>query len=168
MAIVDLITFGASDFLPAATNGPAQVCLATYDRQRLAYDDTTDESAVSRERIMPATYTGLGTLKAAVRYEMATAASGGVKFDVQVEAVTAGDAVDLDASDSFDSSNTNYGTVPATAGYPQEIIITLTNKDSVAAGDDLRIKLFRRPSDTTNDTANGDARVKLVRIYEET
>lgn len=117
---------------------------------------------------MPSAYTGSGTLKADIHYMMASATSGTVNFEVSVEAVTAADATDLDAGESFDSVNSGSATVPGTAGYLGVMTITLTNKDSVAAGDYVRLKLDRDGDDGgSDDTATGDAYVMLVVVREE-
>lgn len=154
-------------FIPASPSGPAQICFATYDRPALAYDDTTVETAQSFPVQVPASYTGSGTLKLDIWYVMATATTGSVAFRAYVEAVTSGDALDLDAADSYDSANQGNSSVPATAGYVTKLTITLTNKDSVVAGDWVRIKLDRFATDGTNDTATGDARVTAVTLREE-
>jgi hypothetical protein len=136
-------------------------------RSYLAFDVSTVETARSKAFRMPAAYTGSGTLKAAIQYAMASATSGKVDFEVAVEALTPADAVDTDAAESFDTANAGNQTVPGTAGYLGELIITLTNKDSVAAGDYVRITIERDADDGTDDTASGDARVYSVTIYEE-
>lgn len=161
------VDFAPDAWLPDATNGPAQPNIATYDRPYLAFDDTTQETARSYPISMPAAYTGSGTLKARITYMMATATSGTVDFEVSVEAVTDGDSLDMDGAESFDAVNSGTETVPGTAGYPSMIEVTVSNKDSVAAGDYVRLKLARDADDGTNDTATGDARVLLVTLFEE-
>lgn len=153
-------------FIPASSNGPAQGCVATYDIPCLDFDDTTVETAQSIPVQVPASYTGSGTLTLDVWYQMRTATSGNVAFRAYVEAITSGDAVDLDAGDSYDSANQGNSAVPGTAGYAKVVSITLANKDSVAAGDWVRIKLDRYATDATNDTATGDARVTLATLRE--
>ncbi len=65
-------------------------------------------------------------------------------FDVGVEAVTSGDAVDLDAGTSWDTVNAgNDATVPGTAGYMEQLSITISNLDSAAAADYIRWSLAR-------------------------
>lgn len=110
---------------------------------------------------------GLGTtLTAVVYYAMASATTGGVVFDVAVEAVTPTDALDLDATTSFDTTNTGTdASVPATAGYMETISITLTNKDSIAAGDYFRLRLTR-DHDHATDTATGDAHVFAMELRD--
>lgn len=137
------------------------------NRSYLSFDDTTVEAARSPNMMMPAAYTGSGTLKADIFYAMASATSGKVDFEVSVEALTAADAVDTDSAESFDTANAANETVPGTAGYLGKLTVTLTNKDSVAAGDQVRLKLERDADDGTNDTASGDARVYLVVLREE-
>lgn len=116
---------------------------------------------------MPAAYTGSGTLKLDIMYAAASATSGKVDFEASVEAITSGDTVDTDAASSFDAVNAANQTVPGTAGYMSVLTITLTNKDSVAAGDMVRLKLERDADDATDDTATGDINVYSVTLYEE-
>lgn len=105
--------------------------------------------------------------KATVYAIMASATSGKVDFTVSVEAVTSADAVDLDAGDSFDTANAiTAPTVPGTAGYLFSFECTLTNADSIAAGDYFRIQLTRDATDGTNDTATGDCHVLAVELSD--
>ncbi len=161
------MNLGPQRFLPASSNGPAQSAVATYNIPCLDFDDTAVETCQSIPVQIPATYTGGGTLKLDLWYLMRTATSGSVAFRAYVEAVTSGDALDLDAGDSYDSANQGNSNVPATAGYITKLTITLTNKDSVAAGDWVRIKLDRYATDGTNDTASEDARVTAMCLREE-
>lgn len=137
------------------------------NRPYLAFDDTAVEGCRTVPFQMPAAYTGSGTLKADIHYIMASATSGKVDFEVSVEAFTAADAVDLDAGESFDTLNAANQTVPGTAGYLGVATVTLTNKDSVAAGDYVRLKIERDADDATDDTASGDARLLQVVVREE-
>jgi len=96
-----------------------------------------------------------GTMTFVISVMMASATTGDTDWDVAVEAVTSGDATDLDAGTSFDTINsTDNTTVPGTAGYLQQITVTLTNNDSLAAADYVRFSLTR---DAVSDTAAGDA-----------
>lgn len=137
------------------------------NRAFLAFDASIVESAISKAIQMPAAYTGSGVLKADILYAAATATSGKFDFEVAVEAVTPGDAVDTDSADSFDTVNAGNQTVPGTAGYLGVLTITLANKDSLVAGDMFRFRLERDADDATDDNAAGDARVYSVTIYEE-
>ena len=138
------------------------------NRPYLAFDDTAVEGCRTAPFQMPAAYTGSGTLKADIHYIMASATSGTVNFEVCVEAFTAADAVDLDSAESFDSVNSGSATVPATAGHLGVMTITLTNKDSVAAGDYVRLKIERDADDAgSDDSATGDARLLQIVVREE-
>jgi hypothetical protein len=99
---------------------------------------------------------------------MASATSNAVGFQVQVEAITAGDATDLDATTSFDTVNNSASTtVPATAGYLFQISITLSNMDSVAVADYLRISVNRDADGSAiTDSATGDAYLLAVEIRD--
>jgi len=159
------MSLGAAALLADATNGPEFGVV--QNRLYAAYDDTTTETAYTDELVCPAAYTGSGTLKADVYYIMASATSGTVEWEIAVEAITDGDATDLDAGSSFDTVNTGTATVPGTAGYLDVISVTLTNKDSIAAGDLFRLSVARDADDGTNDTATGDARILAIVIREE-
>ena len=63
---------------------------------------------------------------------------------------------DIDAGTSFDATNNSASTtVPGTAGYIDQISVTLTNNDSIAAGDLARVAIARKAADA-GDTATGD------------
>lgn len=129
-------------------------------RPVLSYDATTNETAEWTHK-MPA-FTG--ALTAVVSYIMATATSGDVDIDVSIEAVTDADTTDLDAGDSFDTVNsTDNTTVPGTAGYMDEVSVTLTNADSIAAGDYFRLRVTR---DAASDTAAGDLHLLAVELRD--
>ncbi len=128
--------------------------LTVNQRPALAFDASTNETCYWTFRA-PQGVTG--TLTVIIDLIMASATTGDTDWDVAVEAVTSGDAVDLDATTSFDAVNSTDNTVvPGTAGYMQQIAVTLTNNDSLAAGDLVRISLTR---DAVSDTAAGDAYV---------
>lgn len=144
-----------------ATNFP-QLTLSNR-RPVLAYDASTSETAYWTA-VVPQGWTG--TVTAVISYAMASATSGGVAFDVAVEAITSGDATDTDATTSFDTVNGGSdASVPGTAGYMEQLSITLSNLDSAAAGDLLRISVARDVADAA-DTATGDCYVLAVEIRD--
>lgn len=152
-------------FTPESAHFPASnpAALTLINRRpALAFDPSTDESAYWTA-VAPQGLTGALTL--VVFYIMASATTGAVYFQAAVEAVTPGDAVDLDAGNSFDTANSGNGTVPGTAGYAQSVSITLTNADSIAAGDLIRISL-NRDADNASDTAAGDCYVLAVELRD--
>lgn len=123
---------------PAAN---AAVPTVVNRRPVLSFDATTDQTAYWTG-IAPQGLTG--TLTLIIHYMMASATTGAVGLQAQVEAITPGDSVDLDATTSFDTVNNSASTtVPGTAGFESTISITLTNADSVAAGDYIRISINR-------------------------
>lgn len=154
MATRAYLTPGSAEF--PANNFPQ--LLLVNRRPALAFDASTDETCYWTFRA-PQGLTGALTLILDVI--MASATSGAVGFQVQVEAVTDGDAVDLDATTSFDSvNNSSSVTVPGTAGQLKQITITLTNADAIAAADYVRISLNRDADGSAiTDSATGDAYV---------
>lgn len=145
-----------------SSNFPA--LLTVNQRPVLAFDASTKETCYWTLGVPQGVST---TLSAIVTYMMASATSGKVDFEVAVEAVTAGDATDLDATTSFDTANSiTAPTVPGTAGYIGQFTCTLTNADSLAVGDYLRLSLARDAADATNDTATGDCYVLGVELQK--
>jgi hypothetical protein len=159
MATRLVLTPYAAEF--PATNFPQ--LLLVNRRPALAFDATTSETAYWTG-VVPAGFTG--TTVAVISYCMASATSGGVAFSVAVEAVTTADGLDLDAATSFDTVNTGTdAAVPGTAGYMEQISITLANLDSATAADYLRISIARAVADAA-DTATGDCYVLAVEIRD--
>jgi len=137
---------------------------ASGARALLAFDATADE-AVYFDWVAPV---GITTpLTAKITYAMASATSGNTVWDVAVEAISDGDSVDTDSSESLDSVNASSATAaPGTAGYIDQISITLTNNDSVAAADMVRFRL-RRTGSSGSDTATGDANFFRLEIQDD-
>lgn len=131
-------------------------------RPALAYDASTDETAYWTG-IAPQGLTG--AITAVITYIMASATSGNIYWQAQLEAVTDGDSTDLDATTSFDTANSGNGAVPGTAGYIDQISITMTNADSLAAGDYFRLSV-NRDADNASDTATGDAYLLAVELRD--
>lgn len=161
MATVSLILPIAAAYLPddSASNAAAQLQIKTSSAGtpkprwvEALFDASTDEH-IMWAFVMPNDYSSAPVLK--VHYKMASATSGNVVWGAVVMAVSDGDAQDVDA-DTFDSANTATVTVPGTAGYLNVASITMTNADSVAAGDTVIVCLYR-DADNASDTATGDA-----------
>jgi len=129
-------------------------------KPRVLFDDTTDEHMHWTFR-MPSDYSSALTAK--IQYSMASATTNNLILAVEVMAVSDGDAAAIDA-DSYDTVNTSAATaVPGTAGYMDEISITLTNADSVAAGDWVAIRLSR-DANNAGDTTVGDAEIVAMSL----
>lgn len=134
-------------------------------RPVLAFDASTDETAYWTF-VAPQGITGTMTLVLTIA--MASATSGTVGIQAQIEAIGDGDATDTDATTSFDSVNNSASTtVPATAGYIKQISITLTNQDSIAAGDYCRLSINRDADGSAiTDSATGDMFVLAVELRD--
>lgn len=146
------------------TTSPAALSMSAYqNRPVIAFDSGATEEECYWTWIAPQGMSGTLTLVISL-YCLAT--SGTTAWNAYIEAYTSGDTVDLDANStpSWDSTNdSSADTVPGTAGYFYQQTITLTNKDSVAAGDYCRLRLVR---DTSVDTAAADACVLALEIRE--
>lgn len=116
------------------------------------FDTSTDEFIVT-QLLVPENYVSTPVLK--VYYKAASATSGTAAFEARVAAISDGDTQDMDA-DAFATVNAGQATVPAVAGRIDVITITLTNADSMAAGDHLIIALNR---DVSADSVAGDLEV---------
>lgn len=147
------------------TNFPQTLQYGSGDnRLYLAYDASTAEAAYWTF-IAPQGLTG--TLTAIVSFAMASATTGNIILRGYIEAITDGDASpNLASATSFDTANSSATTaVPGTAGLMKQLTITLTNKDSIAAGDLVRFKLDRDAANAS-DTAAGDCNVLSVEIRD--
>jgi hypothetical protein len=144
----------ASNAAPAIQRVKSSAAAPTPYFLQAAFDATTEEQCMWSFR-MPADYASAPVVK--VQYKMTSATSGGVAFEARIAAVTDGDAQDVDAK-GFAAANVATATVPGTAGHLDEVSITMTNADSVAAGDFVTLYLNRDPAHAS-DTATGDAEV---------
>lgn len=139
----------------------------THINQRpvLAFDAATDETAYWTD-IAPQGLTG--TLTLVITYCMASATSGTVGLQAQIEAVSDGDVTDLNATTSFDTVNNSASTtVPGTAGQIDQISITLTNADSLAAADYYRISVNRDADGSAiTDSATGDLYLLAIELRD--
>jgi hypothetical protein len=129
---------------------------------RLLFDADANEFA-TWEFIVDDDYGG-GTLYADIYFTMVSAVANEVVWDVNIMAVTPGDAQDV-GTDSYDTINTVTETVPGTAGYLDKSTVTLTNKDSLAAGDYVRLRL-KRGAGKAADDATGDAEFLRMVVRE--
>lgn len=174
MAHVTLLNFPASSLVgdnDAQLVGGDAAAPHTSKKGRpvLSFDDTAEEAALSPPVAMPGQYAA-GALKATLFLFAASDASNGCVFDVGVEAVTPNsDTLDLESATSWDTLNSS-GDIDlsgTTAGDLVTATITLTNKDSVAAGDLVRFGV-RRDTDHANDDAVGDVTLAAMEIWEDT
>jgi len=107
-----------------------------------------------------------GTITVVITYRMASATTGNIIWQAALEAITDGDATDTDSASSVDTKNSSATTaVPGTAGYIDQVSITMTNADSIAAGDYCRL-VINRDSNNASDTALADAHLLLVELRD--
>jgi len=146
----------------AAPLGTAYPELKKDDQDRfiLAYDASTVEAACW---VFRAPQGLTGTMQVVIDYAMETATSGKIDFEASIEAFADGE--DL-SSASFDTANAANETVPGTVKYRNQLTITLTNNDSMAAGELCRLKIERDADDGTDDTAAGDCWVYVVEFQD--
>lgn len=147
----------AAQLVPSASGASITT---TQNIWRLAFDPNAKEYAAWQFR-MPATYSSSPVVK--IQYIATANATGAglVDFEVAIMAISDGDSQTLNVN-SYDTVNAGSATVPTTDGYLDEVSITVTNNDSVAAGDYVRLQIARDATDATNDTVGGDIEVVNV------
>ena len=125
-----------------------------------AFDGTAREQLMWSFR-MPDDYISTPQLK--VLFKMTTATTGNVVIEGRIAAVTGSvDTTDVDAK-AFAAANTSSAiAVPATtAGKLATTTLSLTNADSLAAGDFVVLMLARDPANAS-DTVTTDMEVPAV------
>lgn len=133
-----------------------------------AFDDTEEEAIVSAEFSMPTQYTGPG-LVAIIHgfFKTETTVTSEAVIDVFVEAKTPNsDTLDMEATASWAAANPGEIDPGGTAGDPVKQSIALTNADSVAVGDSVRIGV-RRDTDEANDIASGDFCITFIELQDD-
>lgn len=137
--------------------------LLSNRRPALAYDASASEAAYWT---LAAPQGLTGTLTLVLSVAMASATTGNVIMRGAVEAITDGDAINSSAATSFDTANSSAATaVPGTAGYIKQISITLTNADSIAAADYVRVSIDRDAANA-GDTATGDLFLLIAELRD--
>jgi hypothetical protein len=132
----------------------------------LAYDTSTVERAYFHTN-MP-DY-GSGNVTATVHWYADTASSGGVTWETALAAITPNtDTQDVETK-SFAAVNTANDTHLGTTGQRlHSIDVTISNLDSLAAGDVVWLRLSRLTTDA-GDTMTGDAILtSVVLAYSDT
>lgn len=148
---------------PAA---PTQVQGTNFPVPGLAFDATTQETCFFR---FAATSYGSGNVTVTVEWYADTASANGVVFGASLAAITPdSDSQDIETK-AFAAENTASDTHLGTTGQRlHSFAITVSNLDSIAAADDVTLRLRRVPSDGS-DTMTGDAIVTRVKVsYSDT
>lgn len=151
----------ASNAAPGLARVKSSASAPSIHFLQLLFDASTDEMCYWTFR-MPPDYSSAPLLK--IQFKMASATSGSVRWEGRIAATTPGDATDVDAK-ALATTNSTGDTVAGTAGHMKESSITLTNADSLAAGDLVTVMLRRDADGTTGtDDATGDAEVTAVAL----
>lgn len=123
---------------------------------RIAAADAGTDEWLQWEFTVPAIYASDPMLK--FLFYSAGAIAGDAGFSAHVACISAGDAGV--AAKAYDAINLSGAiAVPGVAGTETLGSITLTNDDSMAAGDDCNIGLFR---DVSEDSVAGDLLIRKV------
>lgn len=165
------VQFASGDTLqifPAALAQMPAANYATFNTRNthlvLQFDTTTQET-VYFHGVMPRNYAG-GNLVVYVSWSAATATSGTIGWGITFERIASG-GDDMDADSFATEQIITAATVNAASGVVTKTSVTCTagatGTDSVAAGDDFRLRVRR---DVANDTATGDAELWTVEIKE--
>ena len=125
------------------------------NRWCLLFDPDVSDQFADYQFIMPFTYTAQ-TLTVKLMWTD-TVANNNVVWNAALMAMTSGDAALLE-TDSFDTVNATTTAASATIGRPVTTSITMTNKDSVAAGDICTLRISR-DADNASDTNTGVAQI---------
>lgn len=157
-------------FLPAMNQPPSSLFARTLVSSAarinyLGYNDTTDWKAVF-PGVMPSFYAG-GSVVAEIFFSMASATTGKVRFEGSFARMSSGQNVNSLAWSTAQA--VNIASVPSSAGNILQSTITFTagaQISSLVAGQAFLFALERKPSDTTNDTATGNAEVYAATLSE--
>ena len=157
--------------IPAATNGAQHAVVAgtNFPVRSLAFDGgSTDESVYFHLGKLPSY--GSGNLTLSIEWYADTATSGNVVWGAALAAITPNtDSQDVE-TDAFATAQTQQDSHLGTVGQRMHSVdLTISNLDSLTAGDDVWMHFYRDASDTTNDTMVGDAIVTALRLsYSDT
>lgn len=147
----------ASNLAPQLSRIKGSVAAPTPYFYQLTFDAAQLEQC-TWDFVMPDNYASAPVLT--VQYKMLTAVAGNVVLNARIAALTPGDAIALDDK-AFAAVNTVTDAVPGTVNHVKEVNITMTNDDSLAAGD-FTIVYLARDGANGSDTAAGDMAVVAV------
>lgn len=149
-------------FIPL-DNQPPATAFATLDTRNsvavLDFDDGATNEAAVFVGVVPEGANLASGIMARIFWTATTATSGDCRWGVQFEKY----GTDIDA-DSFDTATEAHTACSGTSGIAVMTEITCTTIDSLAAGDQFRVKVYRDSSDTSNDTMSGDAELIAVEL----
>jgi hypothetical protein len=157
---------GGERFLGSAFPGQSQVLGTNFPVTALAFDATTAERAYWKFQAL--SY-GSGNITATIEWYADTASSGAVMWETAVAAITPNtDSGDVETK-AFATVNTQADTHLGTTGQRlHSVDLTISNLDSIAAGDGVWLRVSRLPADA-GDTMTGDALLTAVTLaYSDT
>lgn len=167
MATIKLSLSPGDAILPATNPAaPSQVQGTNFPVPGLAFDATTQETVFFR---FPALSYGSGNVTVSVDWYADTASANGIVFGASLAAITANTDTTNIETKAFATENTGSDTHLGTTGQRlHSFDITVSNLDSIAAGDDVTLRLRRVPANGS-DTMTGDAIVTRVIVsYSDT
>ena len=151
--------------LTPMTSQPPATAFATLDTRNsiavLDFDDGATNEATTWVGIIPEGSDLTSGIMARIFWMATSATTGNVRWGVAFEKY----GTDIDA-DSFDTATEAHTATSGTSGIAVVTEITATAIDSLAAGDQFRVKVYRDSSDTTNDTVSGDAELIAVELRQ--
>jgi len=132
----------------------------------LAFDATSDEAAFWK---FVASNYGSGNLTVSIFWYADTASSGDVIFDVQISAITPNsDSQDIETDALATANSVTDSHIGTTGQRLHQADVTVSNLDSLAAGDLVHLRL-NRDANNGSDTMTGDAIVVAVTVaYSDT
>ena len=140
----------------ADSTNPPGLLYTTANRPYLAFDASTDELVLWTFRL-PENYASAPTLKIIWSGSASTTVSHTVFWRAEVMAMTADTDSVASTTDSFDTVKTASDDIlGTTAERPQTVDLSLTNNDSMAAGDYIALR-FGRDADNASDDLTEDA-----------
>jgi hypothetical protein len=162
------IPFRPTDAIPASSNYPTLdvVSGTNFPVACLDFDAATEETCFL---VFEALNYGSGNLTLTIEWYADTASSGDVIWGAALAAITPNsDSQDIETK-AFATAQTATDTHLGTTGQRlHSVDITISNLDSIAAGDWVVLK-FYRDADAAGDTMTGDAcLVGAVLSYSDT
>ncbi len=157
---------GDAEFPTSNPAAPILVQGTNFPVSGLAFDTTTQETAFFK---FPAISYGSGNLTVTIDWYADTASTNGIVFGASLAAITPNtDTQDVETK-AFATENTGSDTHLGTTGQRvHSFDITVSNLDSITAGDDCWLRIRRVPADGS-DTMAGDAIViRVIVAYSDT
>lgn len=152
---------------PASNYPQFKVVAGTnFPVESLAFDASTEETC---HFTFPALSYGSGNLTIRIGWYADTATTGGVVFGCSLAAITPDtDSQDVETKAYATETTGSDSHLGTTAHRLHEMTVTVSNLDSLAAGDWCKLRLARKVADAS-DTMTGDAQVVQVVIeYSDT